>query len=81
MFTALFVAAAMFVLFDYHRHYARFAREDPDRLQSEEYRHKLIAAQGLKEPMLADDLQLAGPARNPARGGGKVNGAQVEGRE
>lgn len=69
-FSALFVFAALAIVFSYHRHYASFARNDPDRLQSEKYRYKtarmqMITAKELQHPMPADSLPLAGPAENP----------------
>ena len=70
VFSALFVLAALAIVFDYHRHYASFARNDPDRLQSEKYRYKtarmqMIAARELQQPMPEESLPLAGPAENP----------------
>ena len=67
--TAVLVAAVLWVLFDYHRHYASFAKNDPDRLQSEEYRYEMtrvqmLAAKGLSEPLPADSLPLDEPKRN-----------------
>ena len=48
-------------------HYSSFAKNAPDRLQSERYRtemHQLrIAAKGLPEPIPADDLE--DPMANP----------------
>ncbi|MCY4389516.1 MAG: hypothetical protein OXC18_20665 [Desulfurellaceae bacterium] len=57
------------VLYSYHRHYASFAKNDPDRLQSEEYRYEMtrvqmLAAKGLQEPLPEDSLPLADPTRN-----------------
>ena len=71
LLSALFVLAALFIVFSYHRHYARFAKNDPDRLQSEQYRYEtqrmqMIAAKELRHPMPADSLPLAEPAENPA---------------
>ncbi len=59
------------VLYSYHRHYASFAKNDPDRLQSEEYRYEMtrvqmLAAKGLQEPLPEDSLPLADPTRNLA---------------
>ena len=63
------VGAALWILFDYHRHYASFAKNDPDRLQSEEYRYEMtrvqmLAAKGLPEPLPADSLPLEEPKKN-----------------
>ena len=33
LFSALFVLAALIIVFNYHRHYAWFVKHDPDRLQ------------------------------------------------
>jgi len=62
------VIAALCIVFEYHRHYSRFARTDPDRLQSEEYRYQttrlMIAAKELPHPVPAEELPLADPAAN-----------------
>ena len=62
------VIAALWIVLDYHRHYSRFARNDPDRLQSEEYRYQttrlMIAAKELPHPVPAEELSLADPATN-----------------
>lgn len=70
IFTALFALAALWIVFHYLRHYASFAKHDPDRLQSEKYRYEtqrmqMIAAKELVHPMPADRLPLADPAENP----------------
>ena len=67
--TVVLVVAGLWILFDYHRHYASFAKNDPDRLQSEEYRYEMtrvqmLAAKGLPEPLPADSLPLEEPKRN-----------------
>ena len=67
--TAVLVVAVLGILFDYHRHYASFAKNDPDRLQSEEYRYEMtrvqmLAAKELPEPLPADSLPLDEPKRN-----------------
>ena len=60
--------AALLVLVDYHRHYSRFASNDPDRLQSEEYRYQttrlMIAAKELPHSVPAEESSLAEPATN-----------------
>ena len=55
LISVLFVIAALGIVIDYHRRYAFFAKNDPDRLQSEEYRYKtaqmrMIAAKELPNP-------------------------------
>lgn len=70
IFTALFIVAALAIVFSYHRHYTSFAKNDPDRLQSEKYRYEtarmqMIAAKELRHPMSADSLPLASPAEIP----------------
>ena len=67
--TVVLVVAVLWILFDYHRHYASFAKNDPDRLQSEEYRYEMtrvqmLAAKGLPEPLPADSLPLEEPKKN-----------------
>lgn len=54
----------------YFRHYERYAKIDPDRLQSEEYRYEmkrmhLIAAKELPAPVPVDALELSKPTFNP----------------
>ena len=62
------VIAALWIVFEYLRHYSRFAKNDPDRLQSEEYRYQttrlMIAAKELPHPVPVDELPLADPAAN-----------------
>ena len=72
IFSALFAIAALAVLFDYHRRYAAFAKDDPDRLQSEEYRYgmartQMIAAKELQQPLPEDSLPLRGAEPNLPR--------------
>lgn len=66
--SVVLVIAALWIVFDYHRHYSRFAKTDPDRLQSEEYRYQttrlMIAAKELPHPVPAEELPLADPAAN-----------------
>ena len=71
LITVACVLAALWLIFNYTRHYARFAKNDPDRLQSEEYRveiawQKIISAKELPDPMTADDLPLIDPVSNPS---------------
>ena len=61
LISVLFVIAALGIVIDYHRRYAFFAKNDPDRLQSEEYRYKtaqmqMIAAKELPNPIPEDEL-------------------------
>ena len=71
LISALFVIVALWIVFDYHRHYASFAKNDPDRLQSEEYRYQtarmqqMIAAKELPDPIPAEELSLGDPMENP----------------
>ena len=67
--TVMLVITTLCILYNYHRHYASFAKNDPDRLQSEEYRYEMtrvqmLAAKGLQEPLPEDSLPLADPTRN-----------------
>jgi hypothetical protein len=67
----LLILVAIAPVFEYCRHYAKFARTDPDRLQSEEYRYglkkiQMIAAKELPYPMSAESLSLPEPISNPA---------------
>ena len=70
LITVLCVLVALWLIFNYTRHYGRFAKHDPDRLQSEKYRSEtmrmkmMIAAKELPQPVSADELPLADPAPN-----------------
>ena len=69
--TVACVLVALWLIVKYMRHYARFAKNDPDRLQSEEYRYetawqKIISAKELPDPMTADKLPLIDPVSNPS---------------
>ena len=69
LISVLFVTAALGVVIDYHRRYAFFAKNDPDRLQSEEYRYKteqmrMIAAKELPSPIPTEELSLEDPEKN-----------------
>ncbi len=63
----IFVAIPLF----YCWQYVYFARKDPDRLQSEEYRSEIrrmeIAAKELPHPVLPENLDLAPATSNPAQ--------------
>ena len=72
LITVACVLVALWLIIKYNRHYAWFAKHDPDRLQSEEYQYKIarlnvITTQGLSDPMPADELPLADPAPNPSK--------------
>jgi hypothetical protein len=69
--TVVLVITSLYIPYSYHRRYASFAKNDPDRLQSEEYRYEMtrvqmLAAKGLQEPLPEDSLPLADPTRNLA---------------
>lgn len=68
IFSAVFVLAALYPVLSYLRHYAWFAKHDPDRLQSEEYRllkvQQMIAAKGTAPLIPADSLPLKNPMEN-----------------
>src|SRR5262245_38203639 len=66
------LVVAIVIPIEYARQFARFAKSDPDRLQSEEYRYgmkriQLIAAKDLPYPVPADALALPAPTSNPAQ--------------
>ena len=66
--TIVLIIANLCILYSYLHHYASFAKNDPDRLQSEEYRYEMtrvqmLAAKGL-EPLPEDSLPLPDPTRN-----------------
>ena len=65
VFSALCLAAVAVIFGHYLWHYSKFAKNDPDRLQSEQYRVQmqhlqLVAAKDLPEPLPAED-----PTANP----------------
>ena len=71
LISVLFVIAALWIVFDYHRHYASFAKNDPDRLQSEEYRYEtarmqMIGAKELRNLTPEAALSLEAPRENLA---------------
>ena len=64
------VVAALWIVMAYLRHYAAFAKNDPDRLQSEEYRYEMariqtLSGKGLQGAISAENLALADPGENP----------------
>ena len=80
--TVALIIAGLWILFDYHRHYASFAKNDPDRLQSEEYRCEMtrvqmLAAKELPAPLPEDSLPLEAPKRNIAEDGAPSEGEQA----
>lgn len=70
--TIVFALATLWIPFVYLRHHNWFAKNDSDRLQSEEYRAgmariQMIAAKELPYPIPADRLSLADPTENPSQ--------------
>lgn len=66
----IFVFAAIGIVIEYFRQFSKFAREDPDRLQSESYRYEmqkiqLVSAKELPGPVPIDDLNISDPISNP----------------
>lgn len=68
VFAAICVLCAILIVALYLRHYANFAKHDPDRLQSERYRVQmqelqvqLLEAKNYPEPLRADVLEDATP--------------------
>jgi len=62
---------AVGIVVEYCRQFSGFAKHDPDRLQSEEYRYEmkkiqLIAAKELPYPMTVESLDLLRATSNPA---------------
>lgn len=69
--STLLVIATIIVVVNYISRYQSFAKHDPDRLQSEEYRYEtarmnMIAAKELPYPVPAEYLSLDEPSENPA---------------
>ena len=74
LITVACVLAALWLIIKYTRHYAWFAKHDPDRLQSEEYRLEeyrllaLIKGKDLQAPIPRDELPpITDPAPNPSK--------------
>ena len=70
--SALCLAAIVVIFGHYLWHYSKFAKNDPDRLQSEQYRVQmqhlqLVAAKDLPEPLPAEVLD--DPTANPSHFG------------
>lgn len=66
------VLVALGIPLEYCRQFARFANNDPDRLQSEEYRYEMsrlqmVAGKDLPYPVPADTLTLPPPTPNPTQ--------------
>ena len=84
-FSAFFVVGIGIIIAGYLIHYARFAREDPDRLQSEKFRLEMeqLEVQRVlaKKGVLPQDV-LEPPSPNPAVPDGetrtKGDGEQLE---
>ena len=69
LISVLFVVVALGIVIDYHRRYAFFAKNDPDRLQSEEYRYKTARMQMMAAKDLGDlvlEEELPDPKEKPA---------------
>ena len=68
VFSVLFFIGIFWIIFGYYSHYSAFAKNDPDRLQSEQYRSEMqqlqVIAKGWDGP-LPDNL-LDAPIPNPA---------------
>lgn len=65
------VAFGIWIIYDYQRHYARLARNGPDRLQSEKFRYatahlQMMAAKGLSYPLPVDSFEMGEPRTNEA---------------
>lgn len=73
----LFSICAVVIVAFYLYVYLKFATNDPDRLQSEEYRCEIrrinmIAGAGLPKPVTAEELPLEAPAFNSVSEGGET---------
>ena len=69
IFSAILVLAALGIVFSYLLIYVRFAKHDPDRLQSEEYRllkvQQMIVAKDLQHPLPEGSPPLLDSMENP----------------
>ena len=79
IFSAVFVLGALVIIFSYLRHYTDFAKRDPDRLQSEEYRllamQQIIAAKELRHPV--PEGTLPEPTENPIEPQSRIEGKKI----
>ena len=68
LITVACVLVALGLIINYNRHYGRFAKHDPDRLQSEEYRLEeyrllaLIEGKELPDPVSAGEIPITDTA-------------------
>ena len=68
VFSSLFLLAVFIIIGSYVRHYGRFAKKDPDRLQSEEFRiqieqlhlQRVVAKEGVYDPR-GEDTSIDNP--------------------
>ena len=65
--SAVLVIAGLLIPYNFHRHFGKFAKADPDRLQSEEFRIgmtriQMLDAKSLPQPLPEDSLPE--PTRN-----------------
>ena len=81
VFSAVFVLAALVIVFSYLHHYTAFAKHDPDRLQSEKYRlltmQQMIAAKELRHPVPVENLPLTEPTENPVEPQSHTEGERI----
>ena len=56
IFSAVLIILVLGIVIDYHRRYAFFAKNDPDKLQSEEYRYKTARMQMIASGELHDSI-------------------------
>lgn len=67
----ILVLCAIGIPVAYFTHYGRFAKNDPDRLQSEDFRVEMskihmLTGKEFPRAILADEIQLGPPTANPA---------------
>ena len=67
MISVVLVFASLLIPYNFHRHFGKFAKTDPDRLQSEEFRIgmtriQMLDAKSLPQPLPEDSLPE--PTRN-----------------
>ena len=76
-FSAFFVLGSFVIIAMYLRHYGRFAKEDPDRLQSEEYRVRMEQLE--LQRVVAKEGPLPPEALDPATENPIIEGGEGEG--
>ena len=81
LLSVVFVLSALGIIIGYYCCYTYFAKRDPDRLQSEEYRllkmQQMIAAKDLRHPVPEGTPPLTEPTENPIEPQSRTEGKKI----